>query len=94
MRPAGGGLARLLGSLQLGEDPGEALGEGVVDLPRHPLAFVVHPGLAGLHQQLGVQPRVLLGGLLQPHVRLVQGGERLALFHGPVQPALHPVQRR
>ena len=46
-----------VGGLELGDDPGEALREGVVDLAGHPLPLVEHPGLAGLGEQLGVQAR-------------------------------------
>jgi hypothetical protein len=54
-RPVAGALRRL----DLRDDPGQALGEGVVDLPRHALALVEHPRLPRLGQQLGVQPLVL-----------------------------------
>jgi hypothetical protein len=56
-----------------------ALGQGVVDLPCHPLPLVEHPGLAGLDQQLGVQARVLLQRRLDLGVGLVQLDERLLL---------------
>src|ERR1700759_2192753 len=34
--PAGRVVGGLLGRLELGDDPGQALGQGVVDLPGHP----------------------------------------------------------
>ena len=55
----GGPVVRLVGRLELGDDPGQALGERVVDLAGHPLPLVEHAGLAGLGQQLGVQAGVL-----------------------------------
>ena len=48
------------GRLELGDDPGQALRDGVVDLARHPLPLVQDAGLARLRQQLGVQTGVLL----------------------------------
>lgn len=50
-------LAGEVGRLQLGDDPGQALGEDVVDLPRQPLPFLSDPGLARLGDKLGVPPR-------------------------------------
>ena len=54
-----GSTTRLLGGLELGDDAGQALGEGVVDLPRHALALVEHARLAGLDEQLRLQAGVL-----------------------------------
>lgn len=50
----------MLRRLELGDDPGEALGQGVVDLAGQSLAFVLRPGLAGLGDQLRVEPGVLV----------------------------------
>ena len=49
-------IARLLGRLQLGDDPGQALGDRVVDLARHPRPLVEHAGLAGLRDELRWSP--------------------------------------
>ena len=43
----------VLGGLELGDDPGQALRERVVDLAGHPLPLVEHAGLAGLGQRAG-----------------------------------------
>jgi hypothetical protein len=69
--------ADLVGRLELGDDPGQALGHGVVDLAGHPLPFVGHAGLPGLGQQLLVQAGVLGQGDLQHAVGLAELG------HGP-----------
>ena len=53
-------VARLAGRLQLGDDPGQPLRDGVVDLARHALPLVHDAGLACLRQQLGVETGVLL----------------------------------
>ena len=87
--------AGLLGGLELGDDPGQALGERVVDLPGHPLPFVPRAGLPGLGKQLGLQPGVLRDHLLQPLVGLGQlddhllPGQVLLLGLGP-QPDERP----
>jgi len=65
----------LLSRLELSDDSGQALGQGVVDLPGHPLPLVPGPGLPGLGEQLGLQPGVLGDHLLQPVVRLGQLGD-------------------
>ena len=44
---------RVFGGLELGDDPGQALGQGVVDLAGQALAFVEHAGLAGLRRPAG-----------------------------------------
>ncbi len=71
-RLAGRVLRRVLGRLQLGDDPGKPLRQRVVDLPGHPLPLVQDPGLPRLDQQLLVQARVLGQRRLQPPVRLPQ----------------------
>ena len=83
----------LLGRLELGDDAGQPLGEGVVDLPGHPLPLVEDAGLAGLGEQLRVQARVLGQRRLQPLVGLAQLGEGLfpLLGVGVVTP-VHPGQ--
>jgi hypothetical protein len=60
MAPLLRGFPGLPGRLQLGDDPGQSLGQGVVDFAGHPLPLVQHTGLPGLRQQLYVQARVLL----------------------------------
>ena len=71
--PVGRAVARLVGGLELGDDPGQALGDRVVDLARHPLPLVEDARLARLGQQLGVEAGVLLQRRLEP-------GERDAAF--------------
>ena len=63
-------VARLVRRLELGDDPDQALGDGVVDLARHALPLVEHARLAGLGQQLRVQAGVLDRRRLQPRERL------------------------
>ena len=53
-------MVGLVGRLELGHDPGQALGDGVVDLARHPRPLVEDARLAGLGQQLALQSGVLL----------------------------------
>ncbi len=77
-------VARLVGRLELGDDPGQALGDRVVDLARHPLPLVEHARLARLGQQLGVEAGVLLERRLEP-------GERL---RGAPRSARSPSRRR
>jgi len=62
----------LLGGFQLSDDAGQALRQGVVDLPRHPLPFLQHARLPGLDEQLGVQAGVLGHHRLELTVRLGQ----------------------
>ena len=62
----GGPLLRMVGRLELGDDPGQPLGDRVVDLAGHPLSFIEHARLAGLGQELGVETRVLLERDLEP----------------------------
>ncbi len=69
--------AGLRGRLQLGDDPGEALRQGVVDLARHPLPLVHDPGLPRLGEQLLVQARVLGQRGLELAVGHAQLGQRL-----------------
>ena len=66
----GRSVVRLVGRLELGDDPDEALGDRVVDLARHPGALVEDARLAGLGQQLGVEAGVL-------HERGLELGQRL-----------------
>ena len=66
-------IDRLVCGLELRDDPGQALGDRVVDLARHPLPLVEDARLSCLGEQLGVEARVLLQGRLEP-------GERLAAF--------------
>ncbi len=72
----------MAGRLELGDDAGQALGDGVVDLGGHPLAFLQHAGLPCLRQQLGVEAGVLGERLLQARdrlsTRLVLLGDALA----------------
>ncbi len=75
--PAGRVVGGLFGRLELGDDPGQALGQGVVDLPGHPLPLVLDPGLAGLGQQLLLQARVLGQRGLEPVVSRAQLVQRL-----------------
>jgi hypothetical protein len=56
------------------------LGEGVVDLPGHPLPLIEYPGLAGVDQQLGVQAGVLRQRRFKFEVGFVQLDERLFLL--------------
>ena len=49
--PRGRVVGRVLGRLQLGDDAGQALRQGVVDLPGHPGPLVQDAGLAGLLDQ-------------------------------------------
>jgi hypothetical protein len=70
-----GVVAGLLGRLELGDDPGQALRERVVDLPRHPLPLVPRARLPSLGEQLGLQPGVLRDHLFQPLVRLGELGD-------------------
>ncbi len=74
--PAGRVVGGLLGRLELGDDPGQPLGQGVVDLPGHPLPLVEDAGLPGLGQQLLLQARVLGQTRLEPAVGLAQLAER------------------
>ena len=62
----------VLGRLQLGDDPCQALRERVVDLAGHPMPLVVHAGFARLGQELVVQDRVLGHGHLEATVGLGQ----------------------
>jgi len=74
--PLAFGLAGgLLGGLELGDDPGQALGQRVVDLPGHPLPFVARARLPSLGQQLGLQAGVLGHHLFHPLVGLGQLGD-------------------
>ena len=73
-------VGRVLGGLELGDDPGQALREGVVDLAGHPLPLVVHAGLARLGDELVVQDRVLGQGRLEAAVGLGQLVDRLLAF--------------
>ena len=57
--PVGAGAARVLERLELGDDPGQALRERVVDLARHPLALLLHAAVARLLDELRLQRRVL-----------------------------------
>ncbi len=66
-----GRVPYLLCRMYLGDDPSQALGEGVMDLPCHALPLVEHSGLTCLGQQLGVQPGVLLQRRFQFLHRLV-----------------------
>ena len=76
--PGGRVVGGLFGRLELGDDAGQTLGQGVVDLPGHPLPLVQHAGLPGLGQQLVLQARVLGQGGLELAVGLAQ------LTEGPV----------
>lgn len=71
--------------LELGDDPGQALREGVMDLGGQPAPLVGHPGLPCLEQQLGVQGGVLGEGLFQPGVGEFQLGDGLGLAPGPLR---------
>ena len=74
--PAGGHrIAAVGGGLQLGDDAGQALREGVVDLGGQPAALVGDARFPRLDEELGVQPRVLLQRLLQPGVGALQLGD-------------------
>ena len=73
---------RRVSRLELGDDPGEALGERVVDLPGHPLPLVDHARLPGLGQQLHLQPGVLLQRLGEAPVGLFQLGDHLPAARG------------
>ena len=68
--PVGRAIGRLVGRLELGDDPGQALGDRVVDLAGHPLPLVEDARLAGLGEQLGVEAGVLLQRRLEPRERL------------------------
>ena len=70
-------VAALLGRLELGDDPGQALRQRVVDLPGHPLPLVTRARLPGLGDQLSLQPGVLRDHLLQPVAGLGQFGDHL-----------------
>ena len=58
------GSAAVVGRLELGDDAGQALGDGVVDLGGQAPAFVGDARLPGLDEELGVQAGVLVEGLL------------------------------
>ena len=58
-------VARLLGGLELGDDPGQPVGDGVVDLARHPRPLVEHARLSRLRDQLSLEPDVLVHGDLE-----------------------------
>ena len=66
------------GRLELRDDPGQALGDRVVDLPGQPLPLLAHSRVAGLDDELVVQGGVLGHRLLQPLV-----GERRARRWSP-----------
>ncbi len=85
-----GPVVRVAGRLELGDDAGEALGDGVVDLGRHPLALLQHAGLPGLGQQLGVEARVLGQRLLESSDRLAT---RLVLLGDPLADRSVPALR-
>jgi len=70
----------LLGGLELRDDAGEPLRQGVMDLAGHPLALVEHARLPGLGEQPGVQDGVLGERRLQQPVRPAQ------LFEGLLAP--------
>jgi hypothetical protein len=74
--PVGGAALGVPGRLDLGDDPGEALGQGVVDLAGHALALVQGPG----RPRLGQQPRLELGVL-------GRGGLQLGVGLGELGPA-------
>ncbi len=65
--------------LELRDDTGESLGDGVVDLGRQPAPLVGHPRLACLHQELGVQSGVLRQGLFETGVGRLQGVDGVGL---------------
>ena len=65
-----GSIQRMPGRLELGDHAGQALGDRVVDLARHPLALLEDARLAGLREELRVEPGVLGQRLLQPRDRL------------------------
>ena len=56
------------GRLELRDDPGQALGDRVVDLPGQPLPLLAHSRVAGLDDELVVQRGVLGHRPLQPLV--------------------------
>ena len=62
LRPVG----RCLCCLELGHHTGQAMGDRVVDLARHPLSFVDHAGVASPLDELAVEIGVLLEGRLEP----------------------------
>lgn len=71
------GRRSLSGGLELGDDPRQALRDGVVDLSSQPLALLAHPRVAGLDDELVVQGGVLGHRLLQPLVGQGQLVDRL-----------------
>ncbi len=68
--------------LELSDDAGQPLGDGVVDLGSQPPALVGDSGLPGLHQELDVQGGVLVEGLLQGRVGALQFGDGRGLDPG------------
>lgn len=70
--------------LELGDDPGQALRDGVVDLGGKTPALVGDPGLAGLDEELGVQCGVLVEGVVQRLVGAFQFGDGGGLGAGPL----------
>ena len=61
-RPVG----RLLGRLELRDDPSQAVGDGVVDLAGHARPLVEHAGLSSLGDELALEPDVLVDRRLEP----------------------------
>ena len=68
--------------LELGDDAGQALGDGVVDLGGQPPPLVGDPGLPCLDEELGVQGGVLVEGLLQRGVGAFELGDGLGRARG------------
>ena len=70
----------LVSGLELGDDPGEALRDGVVDLGGQPFALLVDPRLAGACREGLLQLGVLLQGRLEPCVRPLELGDGVHPF--------------
>lgn len=75
VRAGGGQIGGVRDDLELGDDPGQALGDGVVDLGGQPPAFVGDARFPRLEEELGVKGGVLVEGLLQSRVGAFECGD-------------------
>ena len=80
-------VAGVVGRLELGHDPDQALGDGVVDLAGHPGPLVEDARLAGLREELGVEAGVLVEGGLELRER---PAALLVLLGGPLPVVVAP----
>ena len=83
--PLGGGpvdVIELLGPLEVHDDAGEALRQGVVDLARQPLALFQPPGLSLGRSEAGLQPSQVVHLKLHDLERDADGEQGDAPHHG------------